>query len=71
MDSSENVEQQNKPFDIAQIEAPKKKKPGPCCVCKETKKLRDQCIFNFTPEKCIDFIDAHKECMASWGYVSK
>ena len=23
----------------------KQKKLGPCCVCKETKKLRDQCFF--------------------------
>ncbi len=22
-----------------------KKKLGPCCVCKETKKLRDDCLF--------------------------
>lgn len=24
----------------------KPKKKGPCCVCKETKKIRDECIFN-------------------------
>lgn len=23
----------------------KPKKLGPCCVCKETKKLRDECLF--------------------------
>ena len=53
------------------VEVPKKKKPGACCVCKPTKKLRDDCIFNFSEEKCVDFISAHKECMASWGYIAK
>lgn len=29
---------------VATIEPEKPKKLGPCCVCKETKKLRDECI---------------------------
>ncbi len=32
----------NSPVPVDQ--APKKKL-GPCCVCKETKKLRDDCLF--------------------------
>lgn len=67
-------EQSSVPVEWAQAPAPEmmpKKKPGPCCVCKPTKRLRDDCIFNFEEEKCKDFIDAHKECMATWGYMSK
>ena len=30
----------------------KKKIKGPCCVCKETKTLRDQCILNYDESKC-------------------
>ncbi len=28
------------------------KKPGPCCVCKETKKERDFCVIEFGEDKC-------------------
>lgn len=36
---------------------PRKK---PCCVCKMTKKLRDNCIRNNDETICIDFVMAHK-----------
>ena len=47
-----------------------KSKHKPCCVCKMTKKLRDQCIrSNDDGEtKCIDFINAHKKCMRAKGF---
>lgn len=34
----------DKPIEL--VEGQPKKKLGPCCVCKETKKLRDECFFN-------------------------
>ncbi|CAI2168040.1 2186_t:CDS:2 [Funneliformis geosporum] len=36
----------------------------PCCACPETKRNRDQCIFETgDQEKCKDLIEAHKACM--------
>ncbi|RIA89021.1 cytochrome C oxidase copper chaperone-domain-containing protein, partial [Glomus cerebriforme] len=41
----------------------------PCCACPETKKNRDQCIFETgDEEKCKDLIEAHKACMRSFGF---
>lgn len=37
--------------EILTQEAPKKKL-GPCCVCKETKKNRDMCIVEKSEENC-------------------
>lgn len=42
--------------------SPKPKK-RPCCVCKMSKKLRDNCIRNNDEIICIDFIKAHKLCL--------
>ena len=36
-----------------------KKKLGPCCVCKETKKKRDACIFEKDESECTEFIYKH------------
>lgn len=47
---------------------PPKKKLGPCCVCKETKKLRDDCIFEKEPSECTEFIYKHNECLKSHGF---
>ena len=33
-----------------------KKRKRPCCVCKMTKKMRDDCIRINAEMKCIDFI---------------
>lgn len=38
-------------------ERPKKK---PCCVCKMTKKIRDNCIRNNDEDICFAFVRAHK-----------
>ncbi|CAG8474105.1 18125_t:CDS:2 [Racocetra fulgida] len=36
----------------------------PCCACPDTKKARDECIFQTgDEEKCRDLIEAHKACM--------
>lgn len=41
----------------------------PCCACPETKRNRDQCIFETgDEEKCKDLIEAHKACMRSFGF---
>lgn len=41
---------------------------GPCCVCKETRELRDICIREQSEEACQDKIDTHIKCMASFGF---
>ncbi|CAO3646208.1 unnamed protein product [Cunninghamella echinulata] len=40
----------------------------PCCACPETKKVRDQCIFNNGEENCQELIDAHLKCMRDLGF---
>ena len=45
-----------------------KKKPCPACsACKETRKARDECIFERGEEKCGDLIEAHKQCLRDHG----
>merc|ERR1711879_503461 len=39
-----------------------------CCVCKDTKKVRDECIFQFGEEKCQEPIELHKVCLRSEGF---
>ncbi|CAG8608581.1 14335_t:CDS:2 [Cetraspora pellucida] len=42
----------------------------PCCACPDTKKARDECIFQTgDEEKCRNLIEAHKTCMRSYGKV--
>ena len=45
-----------------------KKKLGPCCVCKETKQLRDSCLFTKNEEECSEFIYRHNECLREHGF---
>jgi len=40
----------------------------PCCVCKEEKSTRDECIVMNGQEKCEDLIEAHKVCMRKLGF---
>ncbi|CAG8783680.1 27671_t:CDS:1, partial [Dentiscutata erythropus] len=41
----------------------------PCCACPDTKKARDECIFQTgDEEKCRNLIEAHKACMRSYGF---
>lgn len=43
-------------------------KLSPCCVCKETKKIRDQCIILNNEEYCKNEIEAHKQCLRNKGF---
>ncbi|KAL1877349.1 hypothetical protein VTK73DRAFT_8722 [Phialemonium thermophilum] len=47
-------------------------KPKPCCVCKEEKSKRDECMLfssSSDPAKdCKTTIEQYKSCMASFGF---
>ena len=40
----------------------------PCCVCLDTKQLRDVCVIEKGREQCLDLIEAHKACMRNLGF---
>ncbi|KAF8820059.1 putative copper chaperone COX17-1 [Cardiosporidium cionae] len=42
-----------------------------CCVCKETKSVRDECIVLNGEEKCAAFIEAHNQCLRREGFDVK
>jgi cytochrome c oxidase assembly protein subunit 17 len=39
-----------------------------CCACKPTRKMRDDCIMNFSQEQCTEYINAHNECLKEKGF---
>ena len=41
---------------------------GPCCVCKDTRKERDDCIQFKNEDECSIFIKKHFECLKSFGF---
>ncbi|VVT57781.1 uncharacterized protein SAPINGB_P005866 [Magnusiomyces paraingens] len=45
-------------------------KPKPCCVCKDEKSVRDECLlFNGQESgKCDEFITKYKTCMKGFGF---
>ncbi|KAK4157866.1 cytochrome C oxidase copper chaperone-domain-containing protein [Chaetomidium leptoderma] len=47
-------------------------KPKPCCVCKEEKSTRDECMLFSNaadPQKdCQSTIDLYRSCMAGFGF---
>ncbi|KAK2600277.1 Cytochrome c oxidase copper chaperone [Conoideocrella luteorostrata] len=47
-------------------------KPKPCCVCKEEKSKRDECmLFSKASDPaadCKSFVAQYKSCMAGFGY---
>ncbi|KAK4128954.1 hypothetical protein N657DRAFT_560554 [Parathielavia appendiculata] len=47
-------------------------KPKPCCVCKEEKSKRDECMLFSTaadPQKdCLSTIEQYRRCMAGFGF---
>ncbi|KAK4180777.1 cytochrome c oxidase [Triangularia setosa] len=47
-------------------------KPKPCCVCKDEKAKRDECMLfskAADPQKdCLTTIDQYKSCMAGFGF---
>ena len=43
-------------------------KKGPCCVCKETKKIRNECIMFKSEEECQKEIKANLDCLAKYNF---
>ncbi|KAK9763799.1 Cytochrome c oxidase copper chaperone [Basidiobolus ranarum] len=56
------------PTNTTPVAPQEEKKLKPCCACPETKKARDQCVFDNGEENCSKFIEAHKECLRSHGF---
>lgn len=40
----------------------------PCCVCKDTRKIRDECIMFKSELECLKEMDDHKKCLESYGF---
>ena len=51
-----------------QTETKKKPEIKICCACPETKKARDECIFENGEENCKEYIDKHMECLRDLGF---
>ncbi|BCS22778.1 copper metallochaperone COX17 [Aspergillus puulaauensis] len=53
-------------------QAPAAEKPKPCCVCKDEKTTRDDCmLFSKSDEptqECKSVIEQYKACMAGYGF---
>jgi len=47
-------------------EQPKKK--GICCVCKETKAKRDECLLLNSEDQCKAAIEQHNQCLRAEGF---
>ncbi|KAH6610538.1 cytochrome c oxidase assembly protein subunit 17 [Trichoderma cornu-damae] len=47
-------------------------KPKPCCVCKEEKSKRDECMLFSTAKDpaadCKSLVDKYKSCMQGFGF---
>ncbi|EZF12275.1 hypothetical protein H112_06735 [Trichophyton rubrum D6] len=48
-------------------------KPKPCCVCKEEKATRDDCmLFSKSDDpasgECLTYVQKYKDCMAGFGF---
>ncbi|OJD33812.1 cytochrome c oxidase assembly protein subunit 17 [Diplodia corticola] len=47
-------------------------KPKPCCVCKDEKAARDECMLfsnsDNAQEDCKDMVSKYKSCMAGFGF---
>ncbi|KAI5282035.1 Cytochrome c oxidase copper chaperone [Ascosphaera acerosa] len=49
-------------------------KPKPCCVCKDEKAARDDCMLfsrsdDPAKEECKGLVDKYKACMAGFGFA--
>ncbi len=53
------------------LQKPQTKKKGICCVCKETKSVRDECILFKSEESCKKEIQNHIDCLKSHGFSLK
>ncbi|ROW02033.1 hypothetical protein VPNG_07687 [Cytospora leucostoma] len=60
------------PAPAVQLNTEAAEKPKPCCVCKEEKSKRDECMLFSTaadPAKdCLSTIDQYKLCMKGFGF---
>ncbi|EGO53140.1 hypothetical protein NEUTE1DRAFT_126526 [Neurospora tetrasperma FGSC 2508] len=60
------------PAQIATPSSDAPAKPKPCCVCKEEKAKRDDCMLfskSDDPQKdCVSTIDQYRACMAGFGF---
>ncbi|KAF2146441.1 uncharacterized protein K452DRAFT_205083, partial [Aplosporella prunicola CBS 121167] len=47
-------------------------KPKPCCVCKDEKAARDECMLfsnsDNAQQECQDLVAKYKSCMAGYGF---
>lgn len=47
-------------------------KPKPCCVCKDEKNARDECMLfsnaKDPQEGCKDLVSKYRSCMAGYGF---
>lgn len=59
---------QNPPAQAPKVVNDLMKKLSPCCACKPTKSMRDECIRSFGEEKCLDFVRAHEDCLREKGF---
>ncbi|GAB7328238.1 hypothetical protein MBLNU13_g00255t1 [Cladosporium sp. NU13] len=63
-----NLAASNKPADAAATTA----KPKPCCVCKEEKAARDECMLFSTAKDpqaaCGDLVNKYRSCMKGFGF---
>ena len=53
---------------IGDSPAPSAKGKKICCVCKDTKSARDECVIRNGEERCHAFIDAHNRCLRAEGF---
>lgn len=64
----------SEPVDQSLASGKKEARPKPCCVCKDEKAARDECLlFNDVNQetgilKCKELIDKYKTCMKSYGF---
>mmetsp|Transcript_49576 Transcript_49576/g.97659 ORF Transcript_49576/g.97659 Transcript_49576/m.97659 type:complete len:84 (-) Transcript_49576:752-1003(-) len=55
-------------IDHSKCENKPKEMKRPCCVCRETRTARDECILLNGEEKCKDFVEAHNRCLKAEGF---
>uniref|UniRef100_A0A8C9GRJ6 Cytochrome c oxidase copper chaperone n=1 Tax=Piliocolobus tephrosceles TaxID=591936 RepID=A0A8C9GRJ6_9PRIM len=53
---------------LQKVNEEKTEKKKICCVCLDTKKLRDECIVKLGEKKCKKYIEDHKKCLRKEGF---
>ncbi|CCK71668.1 copper metallochaperone COX17 KNAG_0H02530 [Huiozyma naganishii CBS 8797] len=67
----------SEPVDQSKVSVDKEERPKACCVCKDEKSARDECLlFKGTADdsgyvKCKDLIEKYKSCMKGHGFEVK